>query len=191
MSLKNYKMMIHPLAEVKTKQIGENTTIWQFAVVLEKAVIGKNCNINCHTFIENDVVLGDNVTVKSGVYLWDGIRLEDNVFIGPNATFVNDSYPKSKQYPKEFQKTIVKRGASIGANATILGGIEIGENALIGAGALVTKNVKPHALMVGNPAKQVAWVNAKGDKLIEITSGKWQDSDGNQFKEINGNLASI
>jgi UDP-2-acetamido-3-amino-2,3-dideoxy-glucuronate N-acetyltransferase len=180
--------MIHPLAEVHSSQIGVNTSIWQFAVVLKGAVIGNNCNINCHTFIENDVIIGNQVTVKSGVYLWDGIRVEDSVFIGPNATFVNDAYPKSKQYPSEFQQTILKKGCSIGANATILGGIEIGDNALIGAGSVVTKNVKPHALMVGNPAKQVGWVNNKGEKLEESPSGLLTDSQGNIFEKIDNML---
>ena len=145
--------MIHRLADVQSSKIGENTQIWQFAVILKNAEIGSNCNINCHTFIENNVILGDNVTVKSGVYLWDGIRIEDNVFIGPNVTFTNDKYPKSKAYPQGFQTTIIRRGASIGANATILGGITVGENALIGAGSVVTKNVPDGELYLGNPAK--------------------------------------
>jgi len=146
---------IHPLADVKTSFIGEATRIWQFAIILEKAVIGKNCNINSHTFIENNVRIGNNVTVKCGVYLWDGIQLDDDVFIGPNVTFTNDKYPQSKKYPDEFQSILVKKGASIGANATILGGIVIGENSLIGAGSLVTKSVPPNELWVGNPAKFV------------------------------------
>jgi len=146
--------MIHPLANVQTKQIGDKTSVWQFAVILKNAIIGSHCNINCHTFIENDVVIGDNVTIKSGVYLWDGIRVEEFVFIGPNATFVNDLYPKSKQYPTEFQQTYLRKGCSIGANAIILGGVEIGEHALIAAGSVITKNVVPNSLMVGNPARQ-------------------------------------
>ncbi len=146
---------IHPLSDVQTTTIGENTLVWQYTVILKDAVVGNNCNINCQVFIENDVVIGNNVTVKPGVQLWDGIRIEDNVFIGPNVTFTNDRYPRSKQYPEEFQQTIVKKGASIGANATILGGITIGEHALIGAGSVVTKNVPPNELWVGNPAKKL------------------------------------
>lgn len=180
--------MIHPLSDVQTNQIGEKTTVWQFAVILKNAVIGNNCNINCHTFIENDVVIGDNVTVKSGVYLWDGIRVEDSVFIGPNATFVNDPYPKSKQYPGVFQQTILRKGCSIGANATVLGGIEIGEHALIGAGSVVTKHVKPNALMLGNPAKQSGWVNNIGEKLKEISSGIYCDSQGNKYEVVQEQL---
>ena len=144
---------IHTTSDVQSQNIGQGTTIWQFVVILAQAKIGSNCNINCHTFIENDVVIGNRVTVKSGVYLWDGIMIEDDVFLGPNVTFTNDKYPKSKIYPGSFQKTIIKKGASIGANATILGGIVIGENALIGAGSVVTKDVPSNELWVGNPAK--------------------------------------
>lgn len=151
-------MQIHPTAEVYSKNIGEGTMIWQFAVVLEQAVIGKGCNINCHTFIENDVRIGDYVTLKSGVYIWDGITLEDYVFIGPNATFTNDKYPKSRVRPDAFQRTVVEHHASIGAGAIILGGIRIGHHALIGAGAVVTKDVPAYAIVVGNPGKVVGYV---------------------------------
>lgn len=151
----NSNYFVHPLADVKSKNIGLDSKIWQFAIVLENAIIGSNCNINSHTFIENDVKIGNNATIKCGVYLWDGIEIEDNVFIGPNATFTNDKYPRSKEYPNEFQPTIIKKGASIGANATILGGIIIGEFSMIGAGSVVTKNVPPRELWVGNPAKFV------------------------------------
>jgi acetyltransferase-like isoleucine patch superfamily enzyme len=180
--------MIHPLADVQTNQIGDKTSVWQFVVILKNAIIGSNCNINCHTFIENDVVIGDNVTVKSGVYLWDGIRVEDSVFIGPNATFVNDPYPKSKQYPTEFQQTYLRKGCSIGANATILGGVEIGEHALIAAGSVITKNVVPNALMVGNPARQKGWVNNNGEKLKEISINVFTDSQGNKYEVVDGKL---
>jgi len=146
---------IHPTADVQTTQIGEGTTVWQFSVILKGARIGSNCNINCHCFIENDVVLGDNVTVKSGVYLWDGIEAEDDVFIGPNVTFVNDLYPRSKQYPERFERTLLRKGTSIGAGSTILGGLEIGEGALIGAGSVVTKNVPARTKWYGNPARNM------------------------------------
>ncbi|GGF08356.1 Acetyltransferase (isoleucine patch superfamily) [Chishuiella changwenlii] len=144
---------IHHLADVQSENIGEDTSIWQFCVVLKNAIIGKNCNINCQVFIENDVIIGDNVTIKPGVQIWDGVTLEDNVFIGPNVTFTNDLFPKSKQYPTSFEKTVIKKGASIGANATILAGITIGENVLIGAGSVVTKNVPDGEIWIGNPAK--------------------------------------
>ncbi|MFW1951646.1 MULTISPECIES: WxcM-like domain-containing protein [Acinetobacter] len=144
---------IHPLSDVHTTHIGQNTRIWQYSVILKNAVIGAGCNICAHTLIENDVQIGDNVTVKSGVYIWDGITLEDNVFIGPCVTFTNDKKPRSKQYPESFANTVVEQGASIGANATILPGIRIGKNAMIGAGAVITKDVPENAIMVGNPAK--------------------------------------
>lgn len=154
-------MSIHALADVQSKNIGADTRIWQFTVVLAGAVIGRNCNINAHCFIENDVVIGDNVTVKSGVYVWDGIRLQDNVFVGPNVTFTNDKYPRSKRYPENgFPVTTVCRGASIGGGATILPGIVIGENAMIAAGAVVTRDVPANATVVGNPARIRAGRNA-------------------------------
>lgn len=143
---------IHPLSDVHSERIGQNTRVWQYSVILKNAVIGKGCNICAHTLIENDVLIGNNVTVKSGVYIWDGITLEDNVFIGPCVAFTNDKKPRSKQYPESFAKTIVEQGASIGANATILPGIRIGQNALVGAGAVVTKDVPENAIVVGNPA---------------------------------------
>jgi acetyltransferase-like isoleucine patch superfamily enzyme len=155
-------MKIHPLADVQSNQIGEGTTVWQFAIILPKAIVGKNCNINCHTFIENDVVIGDRVTIKSGVYIWDGLRIEDDVFIGPNATFVNDKYPRSKKYPDKFEETKIGKSVSIGANATILGGISIGEFAMIGAGSVVTKSIAPYTLVYGNPARIVGKVDGNG-----------------------------
>lgn len=146
---------IHPLSDVQTASIGPGTTIWQFCVILPKAKIGSNCNINAHCFLENNVVVGNNVTVKSGVYIWDGIILEDDVFVGPNVTFTNDKFPRSKQYPSSFLKTIVKQGASIGAGSVILPGITIGKGAMIGAGSVVTKNVSDNATVFGNPAREV------------------------------------
>lgn len=141
--------MIHTLSDVQSVHIGEGTNIWQFCVVLEGAVIGTNCNICANCFIENDVVVGDRVTVKCGVQLWDGLRIEDDVFIGPNVTFCNDKYPRSRNRGFQVQGTTVKRGASIGANATILPGIVIGEGAIIGAGAIVTRDVPPKETVIG------------------------------------------
>lgn len=153
--------MIHPLSDVQATQIGEGTRIWQFVVVLARAVIGKNCNICANCFIENDVIIGDYVTIKSGVYLWDGVRLSDHVFVGPCAAFTNDKFPRSQHYPEKFPITTVLEGASIGANATILPGISIGEHAMIGAGAVVTKDVPPYAIVQGNPARIVGYSEGK------------------------------
>jgi UDP-2-acetamido-3-amino-2,3-dideoxy-glucuronate N-acetyltransferase len=147
--------MIHNLSDVQSSNIGCNTNIWQFCVVLANAVIGDNCNVCSHCLIENDVIIGDNVTIKSGVQIWDGIIIEDNVFIGPNVTFTNDKTPRSKIYPEKFLKTIIKNNASIGANATILPGVTVGEFSMIGAGSVVTKNVKAHTTVVGNPAREI------------------------------------
>ncbi len=147
----------HPNALVESTSIGPGTRVWAFAHVLPGARIGEDCNICDHVFIENDVLVGDRVTVKCGVQLWDGVRLEDDVFIGPNATFTNDHFPRSKQYPGQFLKTIVRSGASIGANATILPGVTIGRKAMVGAGAVVTKDVPPNAVVVGNPAHIIGY----------------------------------
>ncbi|MDO5510464.1 MAG: acyltransferase [Weeksellaceae bacterium] len=150
---------IHPTADVQTKKIGQNTQVWQFTVILAGAKIGENCNINCQVFIENDVKIGDNVTIKPGVQIWDGVTLEDNVFIGPNVTFTNDLMPRSKVYPEVFVETIIKKGASIGANATIIAGNTIGENAMIGAGSVVTKDIPANEIWMGNPAKFYKKIN--------------------------------
>lgn len=153
---------IHPSSDVKSECIGDNTNIWQYCVVFPGAVIGDNCNICANVLIENDVTIGDNVTVKSGVQLWDGVALEDNVFVGPNATFTNDLLPRSKVHDKQFTRTKVNRGASIGANATIVCGVTIGEYAMIGAGSVVTKDVPNNTLWYGNPAKQRGFVTNDG-----------------------------
>lgn len=144
---------IHPLSDVQTDKIGENTSVWQFCVILKNAQIGNNCNINCNVFIENVVLIGNNVTIKPGVQIWDGITLEDDVFIGPNVTFTNDHFPKSKNNDFKLLPTLIKKSASIGANATILGGITIGENSLVGAGSVVTKDIPANEIWIGNPAK--------------------------------------
>lgn len=150
---------IHPTADVATCQVGEGTKVWQFVVILKGARIGRDCNICAQTLIEGDVVVGDRVTVKSGVQLWEGARIEDDVFIGPNATFTNDTYPRSKQHNVEFSGITVKRGASIGANATLLPGVTIGEGAMVGAGSVVTRNVPANAVVVGNPAEVIRYID--------------------------------
>lgn len=156
---------IHPTADVQSDKIGGNTVIWQNTIVLPSAEIGENCNINAFCFIENDVSIGSNVTVKCGVYLWDGIRVEDEVFIGPNVTFINDINPRSKKYPDKFSNTVIKKGASLGAAATISGGVTIGEYAMIGAGSMVTKDVPAYQLWYGNPASFKGYICACGSKL--------------------------
>lgn len=168
--------MIHPLADVQTINIGVNTYVWQFSIILSGAKIGNNCNVNCHTFIENDVIIGDNVTVKAGVYLWDGIQIEDDVFVGPNVTFTNDNTPRSKHYPVEFQKTVIKKNASLGANATILGGITIGEYSMIGAGSVITKDIPSFSVWYGSPAIQKGFITKDGILL----NMNLVDKDGNQ-----------
>ncbi len=146
--------MVHPLSDVKA-QIPESSNVWQFCVVFPDAKIGENCNLCANVLVENEVIIGNNVTVKSGVQLWDGVTLEDNVFVGPNVSFTNDLFPRSKNPDWKLTKTVVKKGASIGANSTIIAGVTIGENAMIGAGSVVTKNVGANELWYGNPAKFV------------------------------------
>ena len=162
------EFFVHPLSDVQTPKIGIGTNIWQFCVVFANARIGRNCNICAHVLIENDVVLGDNVTIKSGVQLWDGLRVEDNVFIGPNATFTNDLFPRSKIYPEKFLETLIKTGATIGANATVLPGVTIGEGAMIGAGAVVTRSVPANAIVVGSPGRIVGYTNANQQEIAPI-----------------------
>jgi UDP-2-acetamido-3-amino-2,3-dideoxy-glucuronate N-acetyltransferase len=158
-------LKIHESSEVQSLEIGTGTTIWQFCVILARAKIGTNCNINCHVFIEHDVVIGNNVTVKSGVQIWDGVTLGDDVFIGPNVTFTNDLVPRSKVYPEKYLLTHIDNGASIGANATIVSGISIGKYAVIGAGSVVTKDIPGYTLWYGNPAKHHGYVTKEGEIL--------------------------
>jgi acetyltransferase-like isoleucine patch superfamily enzyme/RimJ/RimL family protein N-acetyltransferase len=182
----NYQ--VHPTSEVKTKNIGKNTTIWQNCVVLKDAVIGENCNLNYNVFVENDVVVGNNVTIKSGVQLWDGIRIEDDVFISPNVTFTNDFAPRSKMYPQNFLKTLIKKGASIGANSTIIGGIVIGSYAMIGAGSVVTKNIPDYTLWYGVPAQYKANVCSCGQKLNnDLVCSHCKK----KYRLVNGNITEL
>lgn len=145
--------MIHRLADCMNPNIPESTNIWQFCVIFPNCKIGENCNICANVLIENDVVIGNNVTVKPGVQIWDGLIIEDDVFIGANVTFTNDRNPKSHNREWVLERTLICKGASIGANATLLPGITIGRNAMIGAGSVVTKDVPANTVVYGNPAK--------------------------------------
>src|ERR1043166_9593059 len=150
----------HSHSLVESNQVGKNTRIWAFVHILPGARIGADCNICDHVFIENDVIIGDRVTIKCGVQIWDGITLEDDVFVGPNATFTNDNLPRGRRPNwRPSVRTIVRRMASIGANATILPGLTIGANSLVGAGAVVTRDVPPNAIVVGNPARITGYVD--------------------------------
>jgi UDP-2-acetamido-3-amino-2,3-dideoxy-glucuronate N-acetyltransferase len=160
----------HPTALVESDKVGEGTQIWAYAHILPGARIGRDCNICDHTFIENDVIVGDRVTIKCGVQLWDGLRVEDDVFVGPNATFTNDRFPRSKQHLAEYPRTVIKRGASIGANATLAPGIVIGEMAMVGAGAVVTHNAPPHSKLAGNPARIIGYVDATAETPAELAA---------------------
>lgn len=161
---------VHPQGLCESKTVGDGTRIWAFAHVLPGAKVGAECNICDHVFVENDVVIGDRVTIKSGVQLWDGVTLEDDVFVGPNATFTNDAFPRSKQYPEKFARTVVRQGASLGANVTILPGVTIGRKAMVGAGAVVTRDVPPMAIVVGNPARIVGYVDTRNATTREPSS---------------------
>ena len=169
---------IHPSSEVLSQQIGNDTYIWQYCIILPGAEIGSNCNICANVLIENDVKLGNNVTVKSGVQLWDGVTLEDNVFIGPNVTFTNDKVPRSKMYTDLFLKTFIKKGASIGANSTIVAGHTIGEYAFVGAGSVVTKDIPANTVWYGNPAVHHGYITNEG-VLLDL-----ERKDKNGLKHI-------
>ena len=178
---------IHPSALVETDLIGAGTTIWAFVHILSGVVIGTNCNICDHCFIEDGVRIGNNVTIKSGVYLWKGLTLEDNVFLGPNVVFTNDLRPRSKQYEVEFGTTVIAYGASVGANSTILSGVRIGRFAMTGIGAVVTRSVPDHALVYGNPARQHGWMSTYGHRLQFNKQGMATCPESQEKYQLNQN----
>ena len=155
----------HPLALVETEKIGPGTRVWAWAHVMPGARLGAECNIGEHCFIETGVVLGDRVTVKNGVAIWNGVVAEDDVFLGPNAVLTNDLRPRSKVYRGPVRHTLLERGASVGANATLLCGITVGAYSMVGAGAVVTRDVPTHALVVGVPGRVVGHVCRCGARL--------------------------
>jgi len=178
----------HPNALIESgAQIGANTRIWAFTHVLGGAMIGSDCNICDNVFIENQVIIGNRVTIKCGVQLWDGVSLEDDVFIGPNATFSNDRFPRSKKHSVQYPTTRVKSGASVGANATILPGVTIGTWALIGAGSVVTRNIPDFGLAFGNPARVQSWICQCGDKFSAIDFSRYLCSCGRSYQKENAN----
>jgi len=181
-------MKIHPTSDVQTNNIGEGTVIWQYTVILPGAVIGNNCNINAHSFVENDVIIGNNVTLKCGVYLWDGIYLEDDVFVGPGVVFINDKYPRSKAHDKKHIDTYIEKGVSLGAASIIMAGIRIGKYAMIGAGGVVTKDVPNNTLWIGNPARQVGFVCDCGNRLDDNLHC---NECGAEYKIVNNRIVKI
>lgn len=183
-------IFIHPNSIVETQNIGAHTRVWAFVHILDKVAIGKNCNICDHCFIESNVTIGDNVTIKSGIYIWDGVTIEDDVFLGPNVVFTNDIRPRSKKYITAV-KTLVGKGASIGANSTVLAGVKIGQYAMAGIGSVITKDVPDYALVYGNPARINGWVNKNGEKLKKINNDTWSDDNGVLYKIISDQLTAI
>jgi acetyltransferase-like isoleucine patch superfamily enzyme len=177
---RNY--FVHPNAIVETDSIGKDTRIWAFAHVLKNVTIGEDCNICDHCFIENGVTVGNRVTMKNGIALWEGVTVEDDVFLGPFCVFTNDMFPRSKSHSHEWQKTLIKKGASVGANATILCGITLGEFSFIGAGSVVTKSVPDFALVTGNPARFRYWVSMLGEKLQFDNNSIAMDTSGTTYK---------
>ena len=173
---------VHPNALVESSEIGAKTRIWAFAHVLKNVKIGDDCNLCDYVYVESGVTIGNRVTVKNGISLWEGLTIEDDVFLGPNCVFTNDMFPRSKAHHAEFLKTLLKKGASVGANATILCGITLGRYCMIGAGAVVTKSVPDFACMVGNPAKRLYWISKTGERLDFSNVNGAMDSAGNKYK---------
>lgn len=184
MEQKSY--FVHPSAICESENIGTNTRIWAFVHILKNASIGEDCNICDYCFVENDVTIGNRVTIKNGISVWDGITIEDDVFLGPNCVLTNDLYPRSKAYHNQNVKTLIKQGASVGANATIVCGITLGRYCMVGAGAVVTKDIPDFALVVGNPARFKYWVGKTGEKLEFNIDYFAFDGKDNKYKLVKG-----
>jgi len=187
------RRLVHPEALVHANAVvdsgvtlGSRTRVWAFAHIVTGAVIGEDCNICDHTFVEGNVRIGDRVTIKCGVYLWDGLRIEDDVFVGPSVVFTNALRPRSKQYPAEYPLTFLKQGSSFGANCTILPDLTVGRWAMVGAGAVVTRSVPDYALVLGNPAKIHGWVCRCGEKLIPAGNDSLSCSCGKTYRSAEG-----
>jgi len=182
MSIKD--VFVHPNAIVESDKIGAKTRVWAFAHILKNAEIGEDCNICDYVFIESGVKIGNRVTIKNGISVWEGLTIEDDVFLGPNCVFTNDMFPRSKLVRPEYERTLLKEGSSIGANATILCGIKLGRYSMVGAGAVVTKDIPDFACVIGNPAKLLYWISKTGEKLNFNKSNEANDSSGNKYKLI-------
>ena len=182
MSPPDASVFVHATALCETSDVGPRTRIWAFAHLMPSARVGADCNVGDHAFIESGAVIGDRVTIKNGVAIWDRVTLEDDVFVGPNAVFTNDLVPRAaiKKPREQFLPTVVRHGASIGANATIVCGVTLGMHAFVGAGSVVVDDVAAHALVVGNPARRIGWICACGDRL----AAPWTCGCGRRYRLI-------
>jgi acetyltransferase-like isoleucine patch superfamily enzyme len=179
MNKKDY--FIHEKALCETISVGKDTRVWAFSHIMKGVILGKDCNVGSHVFIESGVRIGDRVTIKNGISIWDGVTIEDDVLLGPNCVLTNDLLPRSKGYTENIT-TLIKKGSSIGANATILCGITLGEYCMVGAGAVVTKSVLPFSLVVGNPAEFKYFISRKGEKLEFNEENVAIDSQNNKYE---------
>lgn len=182
MALKD--VFVHPNAIVESDKIGAKTRVWAFAHILKNAEVGEDCNICDYVFIESGVKIGNRVTIKNGISIWEGLIIEDDVFLGPNCVFTNDMFPRSKVVRPEYERTLLKKGTSIGANATILCGITLGRYSMVGAGAVVTKDIPDFACVIGNPAKLLYWISKTGEKLNFDKNKEACDSTGNKYRLV-------
>ncbi len=182
---------VHPQGLCETTRVGKNTRIWAFAHILKGAIVGSDCNVCDGVFIEGDVIVGDRVTIKCGVQLWSGTSIGNDVFIGPNATFTNDPFPRSRRYPEKFTGIFVESGASIGANATLLPGVRVGQDAMVGAGAVVTKDVPARAIVVGNPARISGYVDVSRNPDLPTSSSQATNVELGQIRSFSSASALI